>query len=297
MTPDVPCAAAAAATLACAACLVRRYKGWEKKGPRERRFSTMMSDFEETASEKEARVAVMAERAQRVRRGLSDASAGAGSGAGAGADGRSVSPASHGHSPGMFDVRGSGTPIFTPREAIPVTSTNPTVEEVKMLSRVPRFLILRALSGPMRGTYFYITSDVTTLGGPGGNATIKMSDRTLSPAHAVIEYQVRAAPAARHRCAARLRAVPCVCAACCVTAADLLVPAIVCLLLPQDGAFWLRDQDSTTGTFLKLAGGKDYTMEMGDVFSIGHVELMVLGQPGSLPQPVVRPSKSCCSVV
>lgn len=65
----------------------------------------------------------------------------------------------------------------------------------------------------------------------------------------------------------------------------------------QDGAFWLRDQDSTTGTFLKLAGGKDYTMEMGDVFSIGHVELMVLGQPGSLPQPVVRPSKSCCSVV
>jgi len=159
-----------------------------------------------------------------------------------------VSPASR-----TFAMHSKGVPIFTPRESIPITSTNPTVEEVKMLSRVPRFLILRALCGPMRGTYFYITSDVTTMGGPGGNATIKLPDRTLSPAHAVIEY--------------------------------------------QEGAFWLRDQQSTTGTFLKLAGGKDYTMEMGDVFSVGHVEIMVLGQPGAIPKPDVLPQKGCCSVV
>lgn len=69
------------------------------------------------------------------------------------------------------------------------------------------------------------------------------------------------------------------------------------LLCLQDGAFWLRDLSSTTGTFLKLAAGKDYTMEMGDVFSIGHVELMVLGQPGALPRRVVQPSSSCCNIV
>lgn len=231
------------------------HTNWGARAKRERRFSTMMSDFEETASERDARQAVLNEqvrRSQRMRSGASDSNVTASPASRSGGDG-STPVAARSSSPGAFEMRGAGTPIFTPREAIPVTSTNPTVEEVKMLSRVPRFLILRALTGPMRGTYFYITSDVTTLGGPGGNATISIPDRTLSPAHAVIEY--------------------------------------------QDGAFWLRDQDSTTGTFLKLAGGKDYTMEMGDVFSIGHVELMVLGQPGQLPVPMLPKKKGCCSIV
>lgn len=121
-----------------------------------------------------------------------------------------------------------------------------------MLSQIPRFLILRALTGPSRGTYFYITSDVTTIGGAVGDATILLPDRTLSPAHACIEY--------------------------------------------QDGAFWLRDLFSSTGTFLKLAAGKDYTMEMGDVFTIGHVELMVLGKPETPPENPPAPSKGCCSI-
>uniref|UniRef100_A0A7S1C555 cGMP-dependent protein kinase n=1 Tax=Bicosoecida sp. CB-2014 TaxID=1486930 RepID=A0A7S1C555_9STRA len=142
---------------------------------------------------------------------------------------------------------------YTPRLKIPVTSTNPTVEEVKMLSQIPRFLILRALTGPLRGTYFYVTNDVTTIGNIGGDATIAIPDRTLSPAHACIEY--------------------------------------------QDGAFWLRDLFSSTGTFLKLAAGKDYTMEMGDVFTIGHVELMVLGKPETPPAPAPANAAGCCSVL
>lgn len=142
---------------------------------------------------------------------------------------------------------------YTPRLKIPVTSTNPTVEEVKMLSQIPRFLILRALTGPMRGTYFYITNDVTTIGSVGGDATVAIPDRTLSPSHACIEY--------------------------------------------QDGAFWLRDLFSSTGTFLKLAAGKDYTMEMGDVFTIGHIELMVLGKPEAPPAPAPAAGSQCCSLV
>lgn len=85
----------------------------------------------------------------------------------------------------------SGRPIFEHKEQIPISSTNPTVEEVKLLSRAPRFLILRALSGPVRGTYFYVTADMTTIGGAAGDATIKLPDRTASAAHAAIEHQVR----------------------------------------------------------------------------------------------------------